>query len=71
MRWVSIRAFFTREVSCEEGEPMTTILPAPDTSELEKLSALTPELALREAASIVISLVRDPSFLDAQVLSLL
>ena len=51
---------------------MTTILPTPDTtSELPRLSDLTPELALREAAPFLADLVRDPTFLDAHILPLL
>jgi predicted metal-dependent enzyme (double-stranded beta helix superfamily) len=50
---------------------MTAISPAPDTSELQRLSGFTPELALREAASFLIHLVRDPTFLEARVLPLL
>ena len=51
---------------------MTTVLPAPDTtSELPRLSDLTPELALREAAPFLANLVRDPTFLDAHILPLL
>jgi predicted metal-dependent enzyme (double-stranded beta helix superfamily) len=55
----------------EEGEPMTTTLLALDTSELQGLSALAPELALQEAAPLLTRLVRDPAFLDTQVLPLL
>ena len=50
---------------------MTTILPAPDTSKLLKLSSLRPELALGEAASFLADLVRDLTFLDAHILPLL
>lgn len=49
---------------------MTTLLPAPDTSELHRLSCLTPELALREAAPFLAHLVRNLTFLDAHILPL-
>ena len=50
---------------------MTTVLSAPDTSKLHRLSDLTPELALREAASFLAHLVGDPAFLDTYILPLL
>ncbi len=50
---------------------MTTILSAPDTSELQRFSDFTPELALREAAAFLSHLVKDPAFLDTCVLPLL
>ena len=50
---------------------MTTVLWAPDTSELRRLTDLTPELALREAASFLAHLVGDPAFLDAHIVPLL
>ncbi len=50
---------------------MTTVLSAPDTSELRRLSDLTPELALREAASFLAHLVRVPAFLEAHIFPLL
>lgn len=50
---------------------MTTMLPAPDTSELGRLSGLPAELALQKAAPLLARLVRDPAFLDAHVLPLL
>ena len=42
-----------------------------DTSELPKLSDLTPELALWEAAPFLANLVKDPTFLDTHILPLL
>jgi predicted metal-dependent enzyme (double-stranded beta helix superfamily) len=50
---------------------MTTVLSAPDTNELRRLTDLTPELALREAASFLAHLVGDPAFLEAHILPLL
>jgi predicted metal-dependent enzyme (double-stranded beta helix superfamily) len=50
---------------------MTTVLSAPDTSKLHRLSDLDPELALREAASFLAHLVGDPLFLDTYILPLL
>jgi predicted metal-dependent enzyme (double-stranded beta helix superfamily) len=52
---------------------MVTILSAAelDTSELERLSDLAPELALSEAAPLLARLVSDPTFLDVHVLPLL
>ena len=50
---------------------MTTISLTPDTSELQRLSGLTPELALREVTSFLAHLVRDAAFLDAHILPLL
>ena len=50
---------------------MTTMLPAPDTSELGRLSGLPAELALQRAVPFLAHLVRDPSFLDTHLLPLL
>ncbi len=49
----------------------TVSLPAAEMSELEALSELPSELALREAAPILVRLRRDPVFLDAHILPLL
>ena len=49
---------------------MTTTLPsAPDTGELRRLSDLTPELALREAAPLLARLARNPVFLEMHILA--
>src|SRR5215210_737420 len=50
---------------------MRTTLSVPDTNELEKLSNLPTKLALQRAAPFLAHLVREPTFLDACVLSLL
>jgi predicted metal-dependent enzyme (double-stranded beta helix superfamily) len=51
---------------------MTATLPsAPDTSELRRLADLTPELALREAATPLARLARNPTFLEMHILPLL
>ncbi|HET7273107.1 MAG TPA: cysteine dioxygenase family protein [Rubrobacter sp.] len=51
---------------------MTTTLPsAPDTGELRRLSDLTPELALREAAPLLSRLARNPVFLKLRILPFL
>ncbi len=50
---------------------MTTTLPAPDTTKLEKLSDLPTELALQKAAPFLAHLVRDPAFLNVYILPLL
>ena len=50
---------------------MTTVLSAPDTSKLHGLSDLTPEVALREAASFLAHLIGDPAFLDTYIVPLL
>jgi predicted metal-dependent enzyme (double-stranded beta helix superfamily) len=50
---------------------MITTLPAPVTSELENLSDLPTEAALRRAVPFLASLVKDPAFLDVYVLPLL
>jgi predicted metal-dependent enzyme (double-stranded beta helix superfamily) len=50
---------------------MATIVRAPDTSELEKLSNVPTELALQKAVPFLAQLVRDPAFLDSYVLPLL
>jgi len=44
---------------------------APDTSELEKVFDLPSEPTLREAASALARLVREPAFLDSRILPLL
>jgi predicted metal-dependent enzyme (double-stranded beta helix superfamily) len=49
----------------------TVSLPAAEMSELEALSELPSELALREAAPILVRLTRDSVFLDAHILCLL
>jgi predicted metal-dependent enzyme (double-stranded beta helix superfamily) len=49
---------------------MTTIL-IPDTDELRKIARLPTESALPRAARYLADLVKDPVFLDSQVLSLL
>lgn len=60
-----------RDAYCDEGEPMATTLPGPHTSELGRLSDLTPELALPQAAALIARLAREPAFLNAHVLPLL
>ncbi len=68
----SFRAIFFRRRRYKVGEPMATTLPsAPNMRELEKLSDLPPQLALRQAACALARLVWDPAFLDAHVLPLL
>jgi predicted metal-dependent enzyme (double-stranded beta helix superfamily) len=42
-----------------------------DTNELQKLSELPTELALRQAAPFLARLVKDPTFLEAEILPLL
>jgi predicted metal-dependent enzyme (double-stranded beta helix superfamily) len=42
-----------------------------DTNELQKLSELPTELALRQAAPFLAHLVKDPTFLEAEILPLL
>jgi predicted metal-dependent enzyme (double-stranded beta helix superfamily) len=49
---------------------MTTAL-APETNELQKLSKLPTELALHEATAFLANLVKDPTFLEAEILPLL
>jgi predicted metal-dependent enzyme (double-stranded beta helix superfamily) len=49
---------------------MTALL-APDTDELQKLSELPTELALQQAAPFMARLVKDPTFLEAEILPLL
>jgi predicted metal-dependent enzyme (double-stranded beta helix superfamily) len=49
----------------------TTTLPAPDTDNLEELSRLPTESALRAAAPFLAHLVKNPTFLDSYVLPLL
>jgi predicted metal-dependent enzyme (double-stranded beta helix superfamily) len=50
---------------------MRTTLPAPDTDQLERLSDLPAESALRRSVPLLAHLARDPAFLDAYVLPLL
>ncbi|HEX6711412.1 MAG TPA: cysteine dioxygenase family protein [Rubrobacter sp.] len=51
---------------------MRATLPSvPDTSELRRLTDLTPELALREAAPLLARLARNPVFLKMHILPLL
>ena len=50
---------------------MRTTLSVPGTRELEKLSNLPTQLALRRAVPLLAHLARDPAFLDAYVLPLL
>jgi predicted metal-dependent enzyme (double-stranded beta helix superfamily) len=45
--------------------------PTLDTNELQKISELPTELALRQAVLFLADLVRDPAFLESQVLPLL
>ena len=49
---------------------MTTTL-ALDTDKLQKLSKLPTELALQQAAPFLAHLVKDPTFLEAEILPLL
>src|SRR5215203_6490364 len=49
---------------------MTTLL-APETNELQKLSELPAELALQQAAPFLAHLVKDPAFLETEILPLL
>src|SRR5918997_4153087 len=49
----------------------TTTSLAPDTNELQKLSELPTELALQQAAPFLAHLVKDPTFLEAEILPLL
>ena len=49
---------------------MTTSL-APDTYELRKISGLPTELALRQAAALLAHLVKDPAFVESEILPLL
>jgi hypothetical protein len=44
---------------------------APHTEELRKLSELPTELALRRAAAFLARLVKDPEFVESQILPLL
>lgn len=50
---------------------MATTLPIWDTSELERLTNFSPEVALREAVPLLASLARDPAFVAAHILPLL
>jgi hypothetical protein len=59
------------KVSCKGEEQVVTTLPAPVASELEKLSDLPTEAALRRAVPFLAYLVKDPAFLDVYVLPLL
>jgi len=49
----------------------TTTLQALDTNELQTLTALPTELALQRAAPLLVHLVKDPAFLEAEILPLL
>ena len=49
---------------------MTTLL-ALDTNELQKLSELPTVLALQQAAPFLAHLVKDPTFLETEILTLL
>src|SRR5215218_10456213 len=49
----------------------TTASLALDTNELQKLSELPTELALQQAAPFLAHLVKDPAFLEAEILPLL
>ena len=49
----------------------TTTPLALDTNELQKLSELPTELALQQAAPFLANLVKDPTFLEAEILPLL
>ena len=49
----------------------TTTSQALDTDELQRLTELPTELALRQAAPFLAQLVRDPGFLEAEILPLL
>ena len=49
----------------------TTTSVAPDTTELQKLSELPTDLALQRAAPFLAHLVRDPTFLEAEIIPLL
>jgi predicted metal-dependent enzyme (double-stranded beta helix superfamily) len=62
---------FAHEERLEEGELMVTTSFAPEMSELEKLSELPTELALQQAAPLLAHLVKDPTFLEAEILPLL
>jgi predicted metal-dependent enzyme (double-stranded beta helix superfamily) len=49
----------------------TMTLPAVDTNNLQKLSELPTELALQQAAPFLAHLVKDPTFLEAEICPLL
>jgi predicted metal-dependent enzyme (double-stranded beta helix superfamily) len=49
---------------------MTTLL-TPDTNQLRKISELPTELALRQAATFLSHLVKDPDFVDSRILPFL
>jgi predicted metal-dependent enzyme (double-stranded beta helix superfamily) len=53
-----------------EENPMTTLL-TPDTNQLQKISGLPMELALRQAATFLSHLVKDPDFVDSWILPFL
>ena len=52
------------------NEPTTTSV-ALDTNQLQTLSELPTELALQQAAPFLAHLVKDPNFLEAEILPLL
>jgi predicted metal-dependent enzyme (double-stranded beta helix superfamily) len=59
------------EVTTNRKEnPMTTLL-TPDTNQLRKIAGLPTELALRQAATFLSRLVKDPDFLESLILPLL
>jgi predicted metal-dependent enzyme (double-stranded beta helix superfamily) len=63
---------FARVERLEEGElKLATTSFALDMSELENLSELPTELALQQAAPFLAHLVKDPTFLEAEILPLL
>jgi predicted metal-dependent enzyme (double-stranded beta helix superfamily) len=53
-----------------EENPMTTAL-THETNQLRKISGLPTELALRQAATFLAHLVKDPDFLDSRILPFL
>jgi predicted metal-dependent enzyme (double-stranded beta helix superfamily) len=63
---------FAHEERLEEGElKLATTSFALDMSELEKLSELPTDLALQQAAPFLAHLVKDPTFLEAEILPVL
>lgn len=50
---------------------MPATLPAPKTPELKRLTDLAPEVAVREAAIVLVHLAMDPAFLNVHVFPLL
>jgi hypothetical protein len=51
--------------------PMTTTSLTPDTNELRRFSGLPTELALPHAAPFLARLVKDPDFVESEILPLL